>query len=109
MLLAHGANPNKKDNLGITPLLEAVKAGADECINLLLAYGARLEVPNAGELMCNTVSAGSEQKPLLRRLLAAGALRAVCARLPSRLASYLHWSAEVKVCVLVVVRSEELV
>ena len=40
LLLAHGADPNGKDALGVTPLHYAAMRGRDEAVRMLLASGA---------------------------------------------------------------------
>jgi ankyrin repeat protein len=69
MLLAAGAKPNIKDNLGGCALMEAVKAGQDDIIRLLMAKGATLNLLPAEQatLMCGAVSAGDI--PRLKRLI----------------------------------------
>jgi ankyrin repeat protein len=52
LLLAAGADPNAKDNFGVTPLFFAASAGLTETIKLLLAHGAD---PNVKDLQGFTV------------------------------------------------------
>jgi|SRR5215472_12329132 len=44
--LQQGADPNVRDALGRTPLLEAVRAGQTEAVRLLLGAGAKVNVPS---------------------------------------------------------------
>jgi ankyrin repeat protein len=73
MLLSAGANPNIKDNLGGCALMEAVKAGQDEIIKMLVAAGAQLCL-SPGDLagqLCSLVY--DDNTTLLKRYIAAGA------------------------------------
>ena len=56
-----------------TPLQEAVKAGADKCVEILLEHGAEMNLTSPGELMCSTAATPSaENELLMKRLLRAG-------------------------------------
>lgn len=72
LLLGAGSNPNTRDNLGGSALLEAVKGGWDELIGVLVAAGGGLQL-SGGELasaLCEMVKA--DQPYLLRRYIEAG-------------------------------------
>lgn len=73
LLLSAGANPNARDNLGGSPLLEAVKAGHMQVVQQLTAVGATLQlsVSELSSALCSMVLQG--QADLLRRYIAAGA------------------------------------
>jgi ankyrin repeat protein len=45
-LIGAGADPNRKDNAGNTPLMHAVRGGYVDCIPLLAAHGADLNATN---------------------------------------------------------------
>ncbi len=61
LLLAAGASPAAKDSLGCSPLLEAVKAGQEQCIAVLLRHRAPLGLDRnqSAALLC-TCTAGSD-------------------------------------------------
>jgi ankyrin repeat protein len=73
LLLSAGANPNARDNLGSSALLEAVKAGQAPLLGLLVGAGAALQLSNSelSSALCSMVV--EEQEGLLRRYIAAGA------------------------------------
>lgn len=73
LLLSAGANPNARDNLGGSPLLEAVKAGHMSVVHQLTAAGGTLQlsVSELSSALCSMVLQG--QADLLRRYIAAGA------------------------------------
>lgn len=73
LLLSSGANPNARDNLGSSALLEAVKAGQDAVLRQLVAAGATLQLSNTelSSALCSMVV--EEQGQLLSRYIAAGA------------------------------------
>jgi ankyrin repeat protein len=73
LLLSAGANPNARDNLGSSALLEAVKAGQGPLLGLLVGAGAALQLSNSelSSALCSMVV--EEQAGLLRRYIAAGA------------------------------------
>jgi ankyrin repeat protein len=73
LLLSCGANPNARDNLGSSALLEAVKAGQAPLLGLLVGAGAALQLSNSelSSALCSMVV--EEQEGLLRRYIAAGA------------------------------------
>jgi ankyrin repeat protein len=73
LLLSSGANPNTRDNLGSSALLEAVKAGQAGLLGLLVGAGAALQLSNSelSSALCSMVVEG--QAGLLRRYIAAGA------------------------------------
>jgi hypothetical protein len=48
LLLAHGADPNRTDQNGYTPLMNAARLDRPEIVKLLLAAGAKLDVCHAG-------------------------------------------------------------
>jgi ankyrin repeat protein len=73
LLLSAGANPNARDNLGSSALLEAVKGGQAGLLALLVEAGAGLQLSNSelASALCSMVV--EEQAGLLRSYIAAGA------------------------------------
>jgi ankyrin repeat protein len=73
LLLSSGANPNARDNLGSSALLEAVKAGQAALLGSLVGAGAALQLSNSelSSALCSMVM--EENAGLLRRYIAAGA------------------------------------
>lgn len=57
------------DKFGVSPLLEAVRGGHDNCISALMDKGAQLHLQDEGAYLCKTVKSGNSE--LLRRLLVA--------------------------------------
>ncbi|KDQ50836.1 hypothetical protein JAAARDRAFT_548671 [Jaapia argillacea MUCL 33604] len=47
LLLQNGANPNHRDRYGSVPIHVAFQANQVECAELLMEYGANLEIPDA--------------------------------------------------------------
>ena len=47
ILLEHGADPNHQDKYGSVPLMGACRMKALENVNVLMEYGARLDIKNA--------------------------------------------------------------
>lgn len=58
------------DKFGNTPLLEAVKAGQDRVIDLLVKEGASFDLEDAGNFLCTVVVKGDSD--FLKRLLSSG-------------------------------------
>ena len=73
-LLAHGADPNRAQENGVTPLMTAARTGSVEVLKSLLARGARVNavIPSTGQtaLMWAT---SERHLDVMRELLAAGA------------------------------------
>ncbi|KAI0656417.1 ankyrin [Cubamyces menziesii] len=47
VLLEHGANPNARDRFGSVPLMDALDNGAIDAIDVLMEFGARLDIKDA--------------------------------------------------------------
>lgn len=58
------------DKFGNTPLLEAVKAGEDRVIDLLVKEGASFDLEDPGNFLCTVVVKGDSD--FLKRLLSSG-------------------------------------
>ena len=73
-LLAHGADPNRAQENGVTPLMTAARTGSVEVLKSLLARGARVNavIPSTGQtaLMWAT---SERHLDVTRELIAAGA------------------------------------
>ncbi|KAH9605867.1 hypothetical protein KSS87_001491 [Heliosperma pusillum] len=69
-LIEERVDINGLDNMGTTPLLEAIKNGHDKVAALLQNKGATMDVKNVGSVLCTTVANGDSE--YLKRLLSNG-------------------------------------
>jgi ankyrin repeat protein len=65
-----GADVNKKDNLGMTPLWKALRGGHDAAAQILVNNGAKPLLKEAGTEMCK--AAASRDMQYVERLVKAG-------------------------------------
>jgi ankyrin repeat protein len=70
LLVKEGADVNKKDKLGMTPLLEALRGGHDAAAQILVNNGAKPILKEAGTEMCK--AAASRDMQYVERLVKAG-------------------------------------
>jgi ankyrin repeat protein len=77
LLVKEGTDVNKKDNLGMTPLLEALRGGHDAAAQILVANGAKpllkvcqsmsiLAEPDLGSGLCTRVKPQGGAVPKIR-------------------------------------------
>jgi ankyrin repeat protein len=72
-LLQKGANPNIRDNQGVTPLVLAAQAGFIEGAQALIAAGAKVDVPNSTGETPLISAVHRHDVEMMRVLLKAGA------------------------------------
>ncbi|KAH8936398.1 hypothetical protein BDL97_17G082300 [Sphagnum fallax] len=70
LLVKEGADVNKKDNLGMTPLWKALRGGHDAAAQILVNNGAKPLLKEAGTEMCK--AAASRDMEYVERLVKAG-------------------------------------
>lgn len=70
LLIKKGADVNRKDNCGTTPLFEALRAGHDAAAQLLVNSGAKTRLEDSGIELCRAAASGDVE--YLRRLVKYG-------------------------------------
>ena len=72
-LLAQGANPNIRDNKGVTPLVIATQIGFVDGAGQLIAKGAKVDIPDSTGETPLIFAVHKHDIPMMRLLLRAGA------------------------------------
>jgi ankyrin repeat protein len=72
-LLTKGANPNIRDNKGITPLVLATQLGFIDGVQQLIAKGAKVDIPDSTGETPLISAVHRHDIPMMRLLLRAGA------------------------------------
>ena len=72
-LIQQGANPNIRDNDGVTPLVVAAQLGFAEGVNALINAGARVDIPNDTGETPLIFAVHTRNVAIMRLLLRAGA------------------------------------
>lgn len=72
-LLSKGANPNIRDNAGITPLIAATQIGFSEGVSALIDSKAQINLANGGGETPLIIATQQRNLPLVRLMLASGA------------------------------------
>ncbi|MCO5570437.1 hypothetical protein L7F22_024159 [Adiantum nelumboides] len=70
LLINKGADVNRKDNFGVTPLFDALRAGQDSTAQILVESGAKTHLEDAGIELCRAAASGDI--PYLSRLVKYG-------------------------------------
>lgn len=72
-LLTKGANPNIRDNKGVTPLVLAIQLGFIDGAQQLIAKGAKVDIPDSAGETPLISAVHKHDIPMMRLLLLAGA------------------------------------
>ncbi len=68
-LLARGADPNRRNRDGLTPLMRAVETGSIGAAQLLVGHGAKVDARDDPDATALLIAATEEHTPLVRELL----------------------------------------
>jgi len=72
-LLQQKANPNIRDNAGVTPLVLACQLGFADAVQVLIDAGSQVDIPNATGETPLIAAVHRRDVPIMRALLKAGA------------------------------------